>query len=280
MTLIAASLTENRLSEAVSVFTYGGETLAESYGSNAVAFFGEGAIVLVDPFVSPVQAAELDALFCARTAAPVTHVVLTHHHTDHALGAGYFAAKGAEVVAHEEAAARMAREHPALIAGRRSDPDVAPLFEEAEPYVPSRLVTASLAFEAGGLRFDVFHPGHAHTPGDLCVYAPSLGVLVSGDLVSTGYHPNLEDADVEGLRRALERIRSLPFWTLVPGHGAAGGREAVEDQLRYLDRTRKIVAEAPKSAGEDEVSSALARAFPEFRLRIVLPALVDRFRRT
>ena len=47
------SLAENRLSEAVSVFTYGGETLATSYGANAVAFFGEGAIVLVDPFVSP-----------------------------------------------------------------------------------------------------------------------------------------------------------------------------------------------------------------------------------
>lgn len=119
---VASSLTENRLSEAVSVFTYGGETLATSYGANAVAFFGEGATVLVDPFVSPVQAAGLDAALRARTAAPVTHVVLTHHHTDHALGAGYFAAKGAEIVAHEKAAARMAEEHPGLVAERRRNP--------------------------------------------------------------------------------------------------------------------------------------------------------------
>lgn len=210
----------------------------------------------------------------------MTHVVLTHHHTDHALGASWFAALGADVIAHAEAARRMALEHPGLLAERRRDPALAALFEEAEPYTPSRLVTAGLAFEAGGLRFDVFHPGHAHTSGDLCLYAPALGVLVSGDLVSTEYHPNLEDADVAGWRSALEALREIPFRTLVPGHGPVGGREAVEDQLRYLDRTRKIVAEAPKSAGEDELTSALERTFPQFRLRIVLPALVDRFRRT
>jgi cyclase len=272
-------LAENRLSEAVSVFTYGGETLAESYGSNATVFFGKGALVVVDPFVSPVQAAELDVLLRARDTSPVTHVVLTHHHTDHALGAGYFAGKGAEVIAHFEAAARMAREYPALITGRRNDPDLAPLFDSAEPYAPSRLVTGGLMFEAGGLRFDVFHPGHAHTPGDLCVYAPSLGVLVSGDLVSTGYHANLEDADVAGLRGALEGLLSLPFRTLVPGHGPPGGRGAVEDQIRYLDRTQEIVAETPEAAGADGVTSAVARAFPEFRLGIVIPALIERFRR-
>ncbi|MEO8585428.1 MAG: MBL fold metallo-hydrolase [Acidobacteriota bacterium] len=272
-------LGESRLSEDVSVFTYGGETLAESYGSNATVFFGKGAIVVVDPFVSPRQAAELDALLRRRATSPVTHVVLTHHHTDHALGAGYFAARGAEVIAHPEAAARMAHEHPALIAGRRKDPDVAPLFQEAEPYAPSRLVAARLAFEAGGLPFDVFHPGHAHTPGDLCVYAPSLGVLVSGDLVSAGYHPNLEDADVTRWRAALESLRGIPFRTLVPGHGPPGGREAVDDQIRYFDQVGKIVAGTRKTAGEDETTSAVALAFPAFRLSIVLPALIDRFRR-
>ena len=271
-------LAENRLSEAVSVFTHGGETLATSYGANAVAFFGEGAIVLVDPFVSPVQAAGLDALFHARTTARVTHVVLTHHHTDHALGAGYFAAKGAEVVAHQNAAARMAKEHAGLIAERRRNPEVAHLFESAAPYVPSRIVSDACLLEAGGLRLDVFHPGHAHTPGDLCVYAPDFGVLVAGDVVSTGYHPNLEDADVAGMRAALESLRLLPFRTLVPGHGPAGGREGVEDQLQYLDTAESAVRRALESGTEADARAALTRAFPLFRLGVVLPALVARLR--
>jgi len=273
-----ASLAETRLSDAVSVYTYGGETLATSYGANAVAFFGDGAIVLVDPFVSPVQAAELEARLRARSAAPVTHVVLTHHHTDHALGAGHFAARGAEILAHEEAVARMAKEHPALIAERRKSPEVAHLFEAAKPYVPSRPVTGSLVLEAGGLRLDVFHPGHAHTPGDLCVYAPGPGVLVSGDLVSTGYHPNLEDADVAGMRAALSRLRSLPFWTLVPGHGPPGGREGLDGQLLYLDAAENAVRAALKNGTFEDACGALARAFPDHLLAVVLPDAVKRLR--
>jgi len=271
-----SSLAENRLSEAVSVFTYGGETLATSYGSNAIAFFAESATVLVDPFVSPVSAAELDALLQARAAARVTHVVLTHHHTDHALGAGYFAERGAEVIAHVEAAARMAKEHPGLIAERRKHPEVSHLFESAAPYVPSRIVSERVLLESGGLRLHVFHPGHAHTPGDLCVYAPTPGVLVAGDLVSSGYHPNLEDADVGGMRAALERLRSLPFRTLVPGHGPACGREGVDDQLRYLATAARVVRRALESGTEDEARDAVTRAFPSFRLEVVLPALVAR----
>ncbi|HSB64584.1 MAG TPA: MBL fold metallo-hydrolase [Thermoanaerobaculia bacterium] len=274
----AAAPTEARLSESVSVFTYGGETLATSYGANAVAFFGDGATVLVDPFVSPVQAEGLDGLLHARTAAPVTHVVLTHHHTDHALGAGYFAAKGAEVIAHEKAAARMAEEHPGLIAERRRDPEVAHLFESAATYVPSRIISDTFLIEARGLRLEVFHPGHGHTPGDLCVLAPAPGVLVAGDLVSTGYHPNLEDADVTGMRAALGRLRLLPFSTLVPGHGPPSRRESLEDQLRYLDVAAKAVRRALESGTEGDARAAMTRAFPSFRLEIVLPALVAALR--
>lgn len=145
-------------------------------------------------------------------------------------------------------------------------------------YVPSRIVSEALLLEAGGFRLDVFHPGHAHTPGDLCVYAPGLGVLVAGDLVSAGYHPNLEDADVAGTRAALEGLRLLPFRTLVPGHGPVGGPEGVEDQLRYLDTAEDVVRRALESGTEEEARAALMRAFPRFRLGIVLPSLVARLR--
>lgn len=268
------ALAETRLSDSVSVFTHGGETLVESYGSNATAFFGKGAVVVVDPFVAPRQAAALGARIAERTPDPVTHVVLTHHHTDHALGASFFAALGADVIAHEEAARRMAVEHGALIAARRREPSLGGLFDGAEPYAPTRLVRDSLAFEAGGIRFDVFHPGHAHTPGDLCVYAPGLGVFVSGDLVSNGYHPNLEDADMAGWRAALVRLRGIPFWTLVPGHGAAGGREAVEDQIAYFDAAGRTVKEAAEFGFDP--AAALKAAFPERLLTLVLPDLVRR----
>lgn len=262
-------LAETRLTDHVSVFTHGGETLEESYGSNATVFFGKGAVVVVDPFVAPRQAAALGARIADRTPDPVTHVVLTHHHTDHALGASWFGPRGADVLAHEEAVRRMALEHPGLLAERRRDPSLAPLFEGAEPHVPNRPVRDGLAFEAGGIRFDLFHPGPAHTPGDLCLYAPALGVLVAGDVVSAGYHPNLEDADVAAWREALVRLRGIPFWTLVPGHGPAGDRELVVDQIAYFEAASRSVREA-EEFGFDPVT-ALKALYPDHLLAFVLP---------
>ena len=264
---------ETRVSPALSVFTYGSESLATSYGANATVFFGKGAVAIVDPFVSPLQAAELDARIASRSAGPVTHVVLTHHHTDHALGALHFVRKGAEVIAHAAAAERMAQEHPRLIAERRAIPEVAELFAAAEAYVPARLLTAGLVIDVGGLRLDVFHPGHAHTPGDLCVYEPSLGVLVSGDIVSAGYHANLEDASVPGWRAALAHLRTLPFWTLVPGHGPVSGREALDAQLAWFDAAERALREA---AGPEEAVARLKAAFPTHLLAFVLPDVVAR----
>ena len=274
----APSLAETRLSEAVSVFTYGGETLATSYGANAVAFFGEGAIVLVDPFVSPVSAAGLDAILRARTTLPSrTSSSRTTTRTT----------RSARDTSPRRAP-RSSRTKRPRRGWRKSIRDSSPSAGKTprsrtcsnrrrrtsrRESSPSRFL-----LEAGGLRLDVFHPGHAHTPGDLCVYAPALGVLVAGDLVSTGYHPNLEDADVAGMRAALERLRLLPFRTLVPGHGPAGGREGVEDQLRYLDTAESAVRRALESGTEDEAREAVTRAFPLFRLEIVLPALVARLR--
>jgi len=80
------------------------------------------------------------------------------------------------------------------------------------------------------------------------------------------------------MRAALDRLLLLPFRTLVPGHGPAGGRERVEDQLRYLDTAETVVRQALESGGEEEAGAALRRAFPLFRLGIVLPSLVARLR--
>ncbi|MGZ6970940.1 MAG: hypothetical protein ACXVID_04690, partial [Thermoanaerobaculia bacterium] len=65
---------------------------------------------------------------------------------------------------------------------------------------------------------------------------------------------------------------------LVPGHGPAGRREGVEDQLRYLDTAEGAVRRALDSGTETAACAAVARAFPLFRLGIVLPELVARLR--
>ena len=276
-----APLRETRVGDRVSVFSTGGETLAESFGANAVAVLGDGETLLVDPLVAPAYARELKRLLEERGAGPVTHVVLTHAHTDHSLGAAVFAAEGASVLAHPATAAAMAAEHPGLIAERRASPDVAALFADAVPVVPTRLVREPVVLEGGGIRAVVRRCGPAHTPGDLRVDLPSLGVVLTGDLVSNGYHPSLGDADLEGWRASLLDLLRTEAVTFVPGHGEPGGREIVEAQLAWFDAAAALSLEAGRRGdGPAAVAAALVRLYPANRLRAVLGAAAERLTST
>ena len=264
------------MNDRVLVFSTGGETLAASYGANAVAVLGDGETLLVDPLVAPAYARELGRLLVERGAGPVRWVVTTHHHTDHSVGASVFAAEGAEVISHAAAAERMAVEHPVLLAERRAAAEGGSLFADAVPAAPTRRISAPLGLSVGGVRVLVRPCGPAHTPGDLLVDLPDLGVVVTGDLVSHGYHPNLEDADVAGWKRGLAELLDSGASTFVPGHGAPGGREIVEAQLAWFSAAEEVVRTAAAEAlTVEEAEDRLRRRFPGFLLEIVLPTAIE-----
>ncbi len=82
----------------------------------------------------------------------------------------------------------------------------------------------------------IIHPGErAHTDGDSMVYVPEDRVLFSGDVLWVGYHPNLEDADLQGQVRALRRILRLKPRKIVPGHGPVCSISEVKRFVRYLE---------------------------------------------
>ena len=269
---------ETRIRGNVTVFTLGGEDVASSYGANCTAVEGRDATLVVDPLIAPAHARRVEEALRARSAPPVRFVVLTHHHTDHALGSSWFAGRGATVVAHEACCEGMEKEHPGLIAARRRDPVLAGLFADAESIPPAVLFSDRVTIDLGGLAVRVMHPGHGHTPGDAIAYLPAESIAICGDLVSCGYHVNFEDASPEGFARGLESLLALDARTYVPGHGAPGGREIVEEQKRYFGRASAIVGKGVASGwSERETVDELRRGFPGYFLEMVLPDTVRRF---
>ncbi len=273
---LLSPLRETQVNERVVVFSTGGEDLPSCWGANAIAVLGEGGTLLVDPLVAPVYARELERLLAERGAGPVQWVVTTHHHTDHSVGASVFAEEGAEVISHAVAAERMAAEQPAILAERRGRADVGALFVDAVPIVPTRLLTGPLQLFVGGVRTVVRPCGPAHTPGDVRIDLPDLNVVVTGDLVFHGYHPNLEHADIGGWKRGLaELLREPRETTFVPGHGAPGGREIVEEQLAWFAAAEQEVRRAASEGlAPERVVERLLERFPGYRLVSVLEMAV------
>jgi glyoxylase-like metal-dependent hydrolase (beta-lactamase superfamily II) len=271
---VADRLLETRLGDRVRVWTLGGERLESSYGANCTAVAGRDAVLLVDPLIAPSHARLVDEALRAWTDRPVRFVVLTHHHTDHALGAGWFADRGASVVAHPACRAAMTAEHPALVEARRKIPALADLFRDAEPYVPSTVLEQEeWAADLGGVRVRVRHPGPGHTPGDLVAFVERESVTICGDLVSVRYHVNYEDAALDRLANGLEALRGFDTRAYVPGHGAVGGREILDDQLSY----HQAVADAAAGASPAEGVDRIQKRYPGYRLEELLPQSIARW---
>lgn len=272
-----STLIETPVRPNIVVMTLGGEVMHTAYGTNCTAIIGHDAVILVDPLIAPVHARLIEQAVRARTSAPVRFVVLTHHHTDHALGSSWFARQGALVLAHRVCAERMAAEHPGLIASRRAQPELRELFADAEPTHPSVTFDEGLTVRVDDFEVEVWHPGWVHTPGDAFLYVPAERVAICGDLLFNGYHYNYEDASPTGVRKGLEALRALDAEVFVPGHGPAAGVDAIERQADYHDAVETIVRET-RDSDEAAVIEAIRARFPEYRLGIILRTAVRLFR--
>jgi len=272
---VAADLHETELRDNVWVWTLGGDRIESSYGANCTAVVGREAVLLVDPLIAPAHARLVESALRAKTRLPVRFVVLTHHHTDHALGSSWFAGRGTTVVAHRACQESMTAEHPKLIAERRQVPHLAELFADARPGRPSLdFEDEVLTFDLGGSEAHVFHPGPGHTAGDAVVHFEPESVAACGDLASAGYHVNYEDAALGNLEAGLEKLRALGVRTYVPGHGKPGGSEILDDQLRY----HRAIAEAAAAADPAGAMERLRSGFPGFLLEEVIPTSLARWR--
>lgn len=256
-------LTETVLSPRCLVLTLGGDTPLTSWGANCLVVAGRDGTLVVDPLIAPAHARLVEAAVAARGFPPVTHAVLTHHHTDHALGAGWFARRGALCACHAACATAMAAQHPGAVAARRMDPALGPLFADAEPHAPAVTFQEGWRVDLGDLAVEVLHLGHGHTAGDAVVHVPSEGIVASGDLLFAGYHFNYEEASVEGLVPALDRLAALGATRVVPGHGPAGGPALVAAQRAHHDAVARLARAAPSA---EAVAQAVLAAFPGLRL--------------
>ena len=175
----------------------------------------ENGVIMVDAYARSQAARDAVRIVKSVTSKPITHLVFTHHHFDHVGGSRVFSRK-TRIVAHENVTPRLKRYNPT---GAR---------------MPDVTYRDGLELCGGANRVLLLHMGRGHTNADTFVLVPRHGVLFGGDMI---VH---KDAGFFGQAYVLEWIWTLkllsvlPIRTVVPGHGAIGGRSVLTDMIRYL----------------------------------------------
>lgn len=271
---------EIQVSERILLYTVGGDSVANAFGANAVVVLGDEGLLLVDTLGSPVHAQQVEQQLRRHTDDPIRYIVITHHHTDHCLGASWFARHGAMIICQEDGSKLMALETPRLIEGRQKIPELCPLLAEARTVEADLTFRQVLDIRLGRLPIEVRATEGGHTGGDCYLYLPTERLLICGDLLFLDYHFNYEHASMDTVSAPLDELARLGAEVLIPGHGLPTGPEGLDLQRRYHGTVEAIISEGlDAEVGLDQIVTRLRAAFPQHQLADALPFAIESVKR-
>ena len=209
-----------------------------------------------------IQAAEQRKLLREQVSdAPVTHVVLSHSHGDHAGGAKVWMDEGVEVVAHREFEEELRYLKELEPFQHQRNRKFFPWMPESVPdlgfldwgdVVPTITVDAGrdYVFELGGTRFEVLSTPGAEGADNICLWLPEERILFSGDFFGPQFpqFPNVVSLRGEKVRapvpyiHSLEKVIALRPRMIVPSHfnPIAGEEEIMSGLVRMRDAVRYV----------------------------------------
>jgi len=205
-----------------------------TWGLNNSAFLvGRDGTTLIDTCFTERRTRDLLAAVQRMTDRPIRTLINTHHHGDHTHG--NYLLPAATIIGHERcrdevlSSGHIAQAFfPGVDWG---DLEVAPPFVTFDDH---------LTLWVDDRRVELHFVGPAHTTNDVVGWMPEERVLFAGDLVFNGGTPFVVMGSVSGSLAAIDRLSALDPVTIVPGHGAVCGAEALEPQAEYLRFVQSI----------------------------------------
>ncbi|MCQ0093120.1 quinoprotein relay system zinc metallohydrolase 2 [Roseovarius sp. M141] len=226
---------------------------------------GSRAVAVIDTGGSRMVGESVYRSIRRETDLPIRHVVLTHMHPDHVLGASVFADAGAEIVGHARLADALRDRAPNYLDTFAERIGKA-AFIGTTVALPTTEFSESLTIDLGGRALELRAWPTAHSTTDITVHDSHSGVLFTGDLVVDVQTPSL-DGSLTGWQAVLAEMAALDLSQIVPGHGGPllDWPEASVPMLRYLDvlgdDTRAAIAagsslgEAVETIGQSEAAN-------------------------
>jgi glyoxylase-like metal-dependent hydrolase (beta-lactamase superfamily II) len=222
----------------------GNVAVLEGSGGNVAVLSGRDGKVMVDAGIA-VSQPHMAAALASLGPQPLTHLINTHWHFDHANGNEWLHEwlhlLGPRIVAHENT-----RKHLATL--QRVEDwqyDFVPLSPGA---LPGTVFAESLTMTLNNTAIDLKYYGPAHTDSDISVYLADLDILHTGDTFWNGIYPFIDystGGSIDGQIRAAEANLKLcgRDTIIVPGHGGpVSNRAELSDFRDMLVASRENVA--------------------------------------
>jgi glyoxylase-like metal-dependent hydrolase (beta-lactamase superfamily II) len=234
----------------------------EFYDQNIGVVLGGGDVLLIDTRSTHVQAREIVDDLRALTTKPVTIVVDTHGHFDHAFGNHVF--RPATIWGHERCVTFIERTGEARRARVASEmPEMAADLAEVVLDPPDRTFSETAYVDVGDRRVELRHIGLGHTDHDIVIKVPDAAVTFAGDLIENGAVPAFGDAYPLDWPETVFRLADIVVGVVVPGHGDHAGRTFVEDQATALAALAELGRRVHR--GELSIEDAVAETpFPAY----------------
>jgi glyoxylase-like metal-dependent hydrolase (beta-lactamase superfamily II) len=203
------------------------------YDQNIGVILGRGEALVIDTRSTHEQAREILDDLRQLTRDPVTVVVDTHGHFDHAYGNRVF--RPAVIWGHERCVTFMERtgeQRRATIA--REEPSLAADLQEVVIDPPDRTFAERATIEVGGRAVELSFLGRGHTDHDIVIDVPGADVLFAGDLIEQGNVPFFGDGYPLDWPATADALVPLVTGVVVPGHGDHAGRAFAASQAASL----------------------------------------------
>jgi glyoxylase-like metal-dependent hydrolase (beta-lactamase superfamily II) len=195
-------------------------------------------VVVVNGGGSYQLAEALHAEIKAVTDQPVV-LVFDENGQGHAmLGNSYWAEQAVKIVAHVDAAAEFdAQGGQSLRAAQDRLKDRA---DKTRVVPPTETFEESYIVEIGGVAIEARHLGPAHSPGDIVIWLPQKGLVISGDMA---FHERMlpifeHTIAADWIETWDTRFEALNATYVIPGHGHPTNMDQVRrytrDYLIYL----------------------------------------------
>jgi cyclase len=273
---------------------------------NSTVIVNDRDVIVVDDHVSPAAAWVLLEEIKSITDKPVTTVINTHFHFDHAHGNQIFG-PDVQIIGHEftrrallddpvskplyqsfynfktmetqieTQRKRVASEQDAAVRAKlqtqlTANENNLASQKELRPTPPNVTLTTQMTLHRGEREIQIRFLGRGHTAGDVVVYLPKEKAVITGDLL-TSSTSNMSDSYPSEWAATLEELKKLDFDTVLPGHGEAFTDKAKIDYFQAYMRDVWTTVSALKKQGVPAEEAVKRADLSQHKQRFPNPAV-------